>query len=117
MSRTRGSFTDLLEISAKLPWQVSVSLAVVSGVGLHFLAARFSVAPRVTELGQMGSVVVQQSIHTIAIFLQFIVPAGFLIGATASALIRLRSGKLIEITRANPAKSLSSMRWRDLRGW
>ncbi len=59
MSRSRGSFTDLLAISA-LPWQVSVSLAVVSGVGLHFLAAGFSVAPKVTELGQMGFVVVQQ---------------------------------------------------------
>jgi restriction system protein len=113
MAKRQGGFSDLLAFSSKLPWQVGVGLAVVSGLIFHFAAVASAVLPKVTDTGQLGFVVVQQGIHTFAFFLQFIVPAGFLIGATASVIIRSRSGKLIDATRANPAKSLKSMRWRD----
>jgi restriction system protein len=113
MAKRQGAFADLLEVSSKLPWQVGVGLAVVSGLIFHFAAVASAVLPKVTNAGQLGFVVVQQGIHTFASFLQFIVPAALLIGATASVIARSRSGALIEATKANPTPSLKSMRWRD----
>jgi restriction system protein len=113
MARRQGSFDDLMEIGSKLPWQVGVALAVASGLVFHFVAAAFSLPPKVASTAELGSVVVQQGIHTFSYFLQFIVPAGFGIGAMVSALKRSRSGALLEVAQANPKVAITSMSWRD----
>jgi hypothetical protein len=74
MSRRQGAFTILLDFSSKLPWQVSVGLAVVSGLVFHFAAAAFVLLPNVTKTADLGAVVVEQGIHVAAHFFQFIVP-------------------------------------------
>jgi restriction system protein len=103
----------LMEIGSKLPWQVGVALAVTSGLVFHFVAAAYSLPPKVASTADFGSVVVQQGIHTISYFLQFIVPAGFGIGAMVSALKRSRSGTLLEAAQANPKVAITSVSWRD----
>jgi restriction system protein len=95
MARRQGSFHDLMEIGSRLPWKVGVALAIASGLVFHFVAAAFSLAPNVAGTADLGSVVVQQGIHTFSYFLQFIVPAGFGIGAMVSALKRSRSCALL----------------------
>jgi restriction system protein len=109
----QGSFDDLMEIGSKLPWRVGVALAVASGLVFHFVAAAFSLPPKVASTAELGSAVVQQGIHTFSYFLQFIVPAGFGIGAMVSALKRSRSGALLEVAQANPKVAITSLNWRD----
>jgi restriction system protein len=113
MARRQAAFTDLLEFSAKLPWQVAAGLAVASFAVLHVLTVAFSSPVAATSIADMGKVVIHSGIHTLAYFLQFIMPVGFAFGAVASVIMRSRSGALIAETRANPGKSLASMRWRD----
>jgi restriction system protein len=113
MARRQGSLGDLMEIGSKLPWQAGVALAVASALVFHFVAAAYSLPPKVASTAEFGSVVVQQGIHTISYFLQFIVPAGFGIGAMVSALKRSRSGALLETAQANPKVAITSMNWRD----
>jgi len=72
MARRHGSFDDLMEIGSKLPWQVGVALAVASGLVFHFVAAAFSLPPKLASTAELGSVVVQQGIHTFSYFLQFV---------------------------------------------
>jgi len=113
MTNRQGAFADLLKFSAGLPWKVSVGLAAVSGLGFHIWAVALSTAATVSRTNQPGSVVVQGYIHIFAVLLQFIVPAGFLVGATASVLSRRRSGALIAAARAGSSTALKSMSWRD----
>ncbi|HMI73773.1 MAG TPA: restriction endonuclease [Steroidobacteraceae bacterium] len=113
MARRQSAFTELLDFSSKLPWQVGIGLAVASALGFHFAAVAFSGVPKVTTTADLGSNVVQQGIHTFAYLLQFIVPVIFVIGATVSALKRLHSGALVDAARANPKFAIASMSWRD----
>ena len=112
-ARRQGSFDDLMEIGSKLPWQVGVALAVASGLIFHFVAVAFSLPPKVASTGEFGSVVVQQGIHTFSYFMQFIVPAGFGVGAIISALKRSRSGALLDVAQVNPKVAISWASWRD----
>jgi restriction system protein len=113
MPRRQGAFEDLLVFASKLPWQVGIGLALGFGLVFHFLAAGSSLPPTATKLGDLGSTVARQFIHTFAFFLQFMVPAAFVFGAVASVFARSRSGALLAAAKANPADSLSSMSWRD----
>jgi restriction system protein len=101
MARRQGAFTELLDLSSKLPWQVGVGLAVASALGFHL-----------TTTADLGSNIVQQGIHIFAYILQFIVPVAFVIGATASALKRSHSTALLE-ARAHPRIAIAAMNWRD----
>jgi len=113
MARRQAVFTDLLEFSAKLPWQVAAGLAVASFAVLHVVAVAFSSPVAATSIADIGKVVIHSGIHTLAYFLQFFMPVGFAFGAVASVIMRSRSAALMEVARANPGKSLASMRWRD----
>jgi restriction system protein len=113
MARRQGAFSELLDFSSRLQWQVGVGLAVASAVGFHFAAVAFSVVPNVTTTADLGSNIVQQGIHTLAYFLQFIVPVAFVILATAAALKRSHSGALLKVARADPKVAIASMSWRD----
>jgi restriction system protein len=113
MARRQGAFSELMDFSSRLRWQVGVGLAVASAVGFHFAAVAFSVVPKVARTVDLGSNIVQQGIHTFSYFLQFIVPVIFAIGATVSALKRSRSGARLTVARANPDVAIASMSWRD----
>lgn len=112
MARRQGAFTELLDLSSKLPWQVAVGLAVASALGFHMAAVAFSVTPKVTTIADLGSNIVQQGVHIFAYVFQFIVPLAFVIGATASALKRPHSEALLK-ARAHPRIAIVSMSWRD----
>jgi restriction system protein len=115
MARARQSvtFTDLLEIASKLPWQVSLGLAAISLLALHGLAAAFASAPTVTTVADMGGVVIHQGVHVGALLLQFVVPPAFLIGATASYFKRARSIQLLKDTRTAKGPAVASLTWQQ----
>ena len=108
-----GAFTDLLEIASKLPWKVSLGLAVASLLALHILAVAFASAPTVTNPADLGGAVIHQMVHTVAFFCQFVVPPAFLIGATVSYFKRSRSIRLFEDTRSTNGPAVASLTWQE----
>jgi hypothetical protein len=94
-SRRSSAFTDLLDIASKLPWKVSLALAA------------FAAPPAVTTVADMGGVVIHQGVHVGALFLQFLVPPAFLIGAAVSYFKKSRSIRRSIRHRALPRSPLS----------
>jgi predicted RNA-binding Zn-ribbon protein involved in translation (DUF1610 family) len=82
MARHQGFFDDLMSIGLKLPWKVGVAAAVVIFVLLHVVAVYNQAPVSAKGLADMGAVVQHGFIHVFAEFLQYIIPAGLLIGAT-----------------------------------
>lgn len=90
MARKKSSvLEDLMEISAHLPWQVGVGLAVVAYLIFHYFASKTPLTMNPAELKAMGKTVGDGVVSgiwtTISGVLQYIVPLAFLIGAGVSA--------------------------------
>lgn len=90
MARKKSSvLEDLMEISAHLPWQVGVGLAVVAYLLFHYFASKTPLPMNPAELKAMGKTVGDGVVSgiwtTISGGLQYIVPLAFLIGAGVSA--------------------------------
>lgn len=91
MARKKSSvLEDLMEISAHLPWQVGVGLAVVAYLIFHYFASKTPFTMNPAELKAMGQTVgdgvVSGAWTTISGVLQYIVPLAFLVGAGVSAI-------------------------------
>jgi hypothetical protein len=92
LARSAGLFTDLMEGASRLRWQTSLTLAVIFGVGFHFLAAAFPMVQKVSAPPNLEHLVIQQFTHVVASIFQWLIPLGFLIGAAVGALKRRRGG-------------------------
>lgn len=122
MPRNQSNFlSDLIEIASKLPWKTGIVLAVITYVGFHYLAtlppASF-VATDMKTYGQtVGSGLVRQLAITFGMFLQYLVPGAFLIGAGISFYKRNRQSKLHAAVAQNPSRNtLECMSWREFEG-
>jgi predicted RNA-binding Zn-ribbon protein involved in translation (DUF1610 family) len=82
MARRQGFFDDLMSIGLKLPWKVGVAAAVVIFAALHVVAVYTQAPVSAKSLADLGAVVQHGFVHVFAEFLQYIIPAGLLIGAT-----------------------------------
>lgn len=113
MARKKTStFEDLMEIAALLPWWGGVLLAVVAYGILHYFAVQPNVAP--TELKSMGAFAGRELGRTLALFLQYIVPLAFLLGAIISAVKAARARRLHrQVSQAPSRNALESMSWRE----
>jgi restriction system protein len=112
MPRRRASaFDDLLTIASKLPWKVSVGLAFAAYLVLHLVAFGSAQLPSATTPADLGNVVIRGFIHVFALFTQYIIPVGFLIGAAASFLKRRQSSGLVEDARAG--RDIASISWQE----
>lgn len=92
-----GVLEDLMDISAQLPWQVGVGLAVIAYLVLHYFATQTPLTTNPAELKGMGKTLGDTMVHsiwaTLAGVLQYLVPLAFLIGAGVSAVRGHRSGE------------------------
>jgi restriction system protein len=113
MARRQGFFDDLMSIGLKLPWKVGVAAAVVIFVTLHVVAIYTQAPVNAKSLADMGLVVQHGFIHIFAELLQYIIPAGLLIGTTVGYFKQRQSGALFVAARANPKPAITSMSWRD----
>jgi restriction system protein len=113
MARRRSSaFEDLIEIAAALPWWLSLSLAAVSYVVIHYYAG--IPLPTITDPKQMGQVVTGQMIKTFATFGQYLVPLAFGIGALVSVIKRRKRANLFQSVATQSGKNaLSGVTWRE----
>jgi hypothetical protein len=64
------------------------TLTVVAFMVLHLVAAMTSSPIKATAMADMGAVYIHTLTHTFAYFLQFIIPAGLLVGAIISLIKR-----------------------------
>ena len=102
-----------MTIASKLPWKVGVGMAVIAFVVLHVIALSSSATPGAANSQALGAGVVRQLVQVVATFLQFIVPAGFLIGATTSFIKQGRSMELIDSVRGPLGRDVSSLSWQE----
>jgi restriction system protein len=114
MARRRRSslFEDLFDIASELPWWIGVVFAVVSYIGFHYLAIGEVAKPSKPSdvVGAMGGILA----HTLAMFLQYILPIVFLLGAAASAIGRMKRKRLhAEVGAAESAQVLQRMNWQE----
>ncbi|AGI26017.1 restriction endonuclease [Pseudomonas sp. ATCC 13867] len=113
MARRRRTslIEDLIEIASRLPWWVSLLIALGSWLVLHPIANSQPEVPK--DLHQMGQSVVGQLIRTFAFFGQFVLPAVFVIGAIGAVLARAERKRL----RANVANARESGQTIDGISW
>ena len=90
MAKRRGEFSELLDLAFKLPWQVGVGLAMIVFFSLHWIAVVFQAPQPSGQSADMATLVIHQFIHVVASILQYVLPAGLLIGACASFFRRPR---------------------------
>ncbi len=82
MGRRRSSFDDFMEYASRLPWGISIALAILSFVLMHGVP-----------------------------ILQFLLPAGFLIGAAGSIVRRSQSHTLFNQAAAGTHRAIADMSW------
>ena len=109
MARRKSTFDDVMDLTARLPWQVGVGLAIVSFAVLHVFGAG-ALQPNMAakDVAALGSQASQQLISTGAYLMQFVVPPAFLIGAAISYYRRLRGAKSLARAAAGGTAAVSS---------
>jgi len=113
MARRQGFFDDLMSIGLKLPWKIGVAAALVIFVTLHFVAIYTQTPVSTNSLAGLGAEVQHGLIHVFAELLQYIIPAGLLIGTTVGYFKQRQAGALFASARANPKPTITSMSWRE----
>ena len=122
MSRKKTSaFEDLVEITAKLPWQAGIALAVIAYVVLHYFATRAPLSFNPVELKAAGKSVADSMTHGVGTMIagvfQYVLPIFFLAGSFLSFSRRRRQGELHRQVASDPAaNALEKMTWREFEG-
>lgn len=122
MARKKTSaFEDIIDIAAHLPWKVGVILALVAYLVLHYLATRAPLPTNPAELKSLGKTMGESVGHslttTFAMFLQYIIPIGLLIGALVSFIKRKRQKALhVQVASDHSFNALEKMSWREFEG-
>lgn len=115
MARRRRTslIEDLIEIASRLPWWVSLLVALGSWLILHLIANSQPDIPK--DLHQMGQSVAGQLFRTFAFFAQFVLPAVFVIGAIGSVLARAERKKLhANVANARESgQTIDGISWRE----
>lgn len=122
MARKKTSpLEDLMDVTAALPWQAGVVLAVIGYAGLHYFATRAQLTTNPAELKAIGKTVGDSVVHgvgtTLASVFQYILPLVFLLGSWVSFSRRRRQRELHGRVASDPsANALEKMNWREFEG-
>lgn len=114
-SKKSGVAEVVLAIAAKLPWWVSLILAVVSVFVLHAVAGQeLGTASSTADVGRIAA---QGLFRALAGIGQYVLPLLFVIGAVASVLGQKKRERLVTLVAesASPAL-LNEMTWREFEG-
>lgn len=111
MAKKTSLFDDLLFIASKLPWWVSLTIAVGSGIYLHSVAS--APLPIYPGAQQLQSMLLGTMFKTFASFGQFILPTIFGLGAIFSILARRKRRNLLTSIMTPGGNTLASISWRE----
>ncbi|WP_405118645.1 restriction endonuclease [Pseudomonas leptonychotis] len=106
-------FEDLIFIASRLPWWLSLLIALATWLYFHSVA--ISPPPTVTDPKQFASAMTGQVWRTFAMFLQYIVPVAFIFGAIGSVFARVKRRKLLDdvASATRPGKTLEGISWQQ----
>lgn len=111
MGKRQGLLEDLVDLSAKLPWWVGITLAIVSYFPLHSFTTG---SPPTGGPGDVGKLLVGQFTHVLAMVFQYLLPLALLIGAAVSAFRQRKRRTLLEQTvRSGSASAISGLSWQE----
>ncbi len=114
-SRNTGLAEDLLSIAAKLPWWLSLLVALVIYGVLHNYAGRD--IPTATSTREIGTIAAHGFARTLATIGQYVLPLIFVAGALASALSQKKRERLVSRVADSPSPtSLGQMSWQSFEG-
>ncbi|WP_439860982.1 restriction endonuclease [Pseudomonas sp. MBLB4136] len=106
-------FEDLIFIASRLPWWVSLLIALAAWLYLHSVAT----TPQATFTShkEFSSALTGQLWQSSAMVLQFVIPGAFILGAIGSVLGRAKRRKLMEdvATATKPGKTLDGISWQQ----
>ncbi|HEY0286985.1 MAG TPA: restriction endonuclease [Pseudomonas sp.] len=111
MAKKTSLINDLFFIAAKLPWWISLVLAIASALYLHSIAS--APLPTTVDVRNFGSVLAGGAFRGMATFGQFLVPIIFLGGALASLLARHKRRNLLSSVTTPGGNTLASITWRE----
>jgi restriction system protein len=118
--KKQSAFDDLISIATMLPWQVSLILGLVSYFGFHYVSSLPSLPIQIatSNLGQsVGNNIIRQAMVSFAMFLQYLMPLAFLIGAVVSMFRRRRQAELHRQVADMPNRdALERMSWSEFEG-
>jgi restriction system protein len=112
--RKTSAFDDLIHIASRLPWWLSLLIALIAWFWLHSYAT--SPPPVATaDPKQLGQLMAGTVFRTISMILQFVVPAAFVLGAIGSVIARAKRRKLIvDVASATkPGKTIEGISWQQ----
>ena len=109
--RKQSAVEDVIAVTAKFPWWVGISLALVSYLILHAVAS-VPIASAPSDFKQFGESAARQLYTTVASIFQYIFPALFVIGSIVSVCARRKRANLFNAAVANDA-TLTRMTWRE----
>lgn len=110
--KKQGTFEDLIEVAAMLPWWVGVLLALIVYFVLHHYAS--AVIVPTTSVAQLGNVVAGQLGKTLAMIGQYLIPVAFIIGAVISAYGRQKRAALFtDVQQGSSPAVLNGMSWQE----
>jgi restriction system protein len=113
--KRKGALDDLFVIAARLPWKVSVGLAVLSFLVLHAISAYEPAAA--TSTRDVGVIAAKSMARTLASIGQFVLPLICLGGAVAGFFAQRHRAELVTTVAASEsATSLTAMSWREFEG-
>ena len=106
-------FEDLIFIASRLPWWLSLLIALAAWLYFHSVA--ISSPPTVTDPKQFASAMTGQVWRTFAMFLQYIVPVAFIFGAIGSVFARAKRRKLLDdvANATRPGKTVNGINWQQ----
>lgn len=113
--RRKGRADDLLAVATRLPWWISVAVALVSFVVLHAVAGMDTGA--VTTTKDLGTVASRGLFRSMASIGQYIVPLIFAASAVASLLGQRKREQLVaQVAGSTSPASLAEMSWSEFEG-
>ena len=122
MARKKTSpLEDLMDISAQLPWQAGIVLALVAYAVLHYFASGTQMTTSPVELKALGKTMGDSMVHSVGTMLagifQYLLPLVFLLGSFVSFKRRRRQRELHQQVCSDPAaNALEKISWRDFEG-
>ncbi|RMQ47034.1 Restriction endonuclease [Pseudomonas cichorii] len=112
MSRKPSSTLEaLVHVAAKLPWWLSISLAI--GIGAYLNSVASAPMPLLADARQLDTLLIHSAFKGFATFGQYILPITLLVGALVSFLARRKRRRLLESAALPGANTLTGISWHE----
>jgi restriction system protein len=110
--RYRGRVEELIELASRLPWPISLGLAIAAFAALTLMSRHFLGAPHQAAGGDVLAPLVNTVYGTLASLGRWVIPLLFLVGSATSWWKARHRNALLERASVNPL-SIEELSWRD----